>query len=223
MISDIKTILKKSFPSKLREPAERLIGRRVYHTRFDQMKCIFIHIPKTAGTSIGTALFSDGRTGHWKAKAYQWTNNKKFKSYYKFTVVRNPWDRAASAYFYLSRGGKNQNDEKWAKENLKNINSFDQFVTTWMNNESIYSWGHFVPQVDFLKNECGTIDIDYIGRFEQLREDFLIIQKKLNSRAELKLKNSSYKPPYRNLYTKQTRQIIHDLYREDIETFNYEF
>ena len=65
-------------------------------------------------------------------------NYKEFNDYYKFTFVRDPWDRLASAYYFLKDGGFHENDKKWYKENLKEYNNFDDFVNNWVNKKNIY-------------------------------------------------------------------------------------
>ena len=65
-------------------------------------KCIFVHIIKTGGTSIDK-LFR-GRTGHKFAKNYKKdVGNKKWNNYFKFTFVRNPWDKMVSQYFLYTK------------------------------------------------------------------------------------------------------------------------
>ena len=71
---------------------------------FDKKKCIFFHIPKTAGISLVKALFGDLDWGHRDVKYYRNVfNKKKFDSYFKFTFVRNPYDRLFSAYSFLKK------------------------------------------------------------------------------------------------------------------------
>lgn len=73
---------------------------------FDLYRCIFVHIPKAAGISMSRALFGNFAGNHKSVETYQRIFSKKeFNSYFKFTFVRNPWDRLFSAYIYLKRGG----------------------------------------------------------------------------------------------------------------------
>jgi hypothetical protein len=68
-------------------------------------KLIFIHIARTGGTSIETALvgkdwwFFDAQTKHISAKqARMFYGEELWKSYTKFSVIRNPWDRIISMW-----------------------------------------------------------------------------------------------------------------------------
>ena len=64
----------------------------------------YVQIPKTAGTSIGHWLIDHKRTSVYK----EWYNhptleeiNSAIDKNFSFTVVRNPWDRIVSAYYFL--------------------------------------------------------------------------------------------------------------------------
>mgnify|MGYP003150102182 FL=1 len=59
-----------------------------------QHKCVFVHITKTAGSSITKALGeNDNGNPHRNAFDYlKEMGEEKFKEYYKFAVVRNPWE-----------------------------------------------------------------------------------------------------------------------------------
>ena len=71
---------------------------------FDEKKCIFFHIPKTAGISLVKALFGDLDWGHRDVNYYiNVFDKKRFNDYFKFTFVRNPYDRLFSAYSFLKK------------------------------------------------------------------------------------------------------------------------
>ena len=74
---------------------------------------------------------------------------KKFDSYFKFTFVRNPYDRLFSAYTFLKKGGINDQDNNFAKKYLSEYNSFDNFVKFGLIKPEVLSWVHFKPQKDF--------------------------------------------------------------------------
>ena len=86
----------------------------------DKYKIIFIHIPKNAGISIEEALF-DKKIGHKSILQFESHNLKKYHEYFKFTVVRNPYDRLVSAFHFLKKGGRNPVDKAWSDNNLKDI------------------------------------------------------------------------------------------------------
>lgn len=73
---------------------------------FDESKSIFVHIPKCAGVSINKSLYGNLAGGHTTFDEYIIIFEPKcIENYFKFTFVRNPWDRVVSAYFFLQKGG----------------------------------------------------------------------------------------------------------------------
>lgn len=201
---------------------QRVTGVRLYPEAFTKNKCIFIHIPKTAGTSIGEALFGTGRTGHFEWIYYKEIDSESFSNFFKFAFVRNPLDRVVSAYFYLCGGGKNASDAKWARRNLGRFKSFDHFVQEGLPHRSVQQWGHFKRQSDFIC-DGNTIVVDAVGHVETIDSDFSKICTKIGINAELKVKNRSIRKTYENYFkNSDTLEAAIEIYRKDIEIFGYE-
>jgi hypothetical protein len=196
---------------------------------FIQNECIFIHIPKTGGISVTNGLFGQDTGWHLSAKAYIkiFTKNE-FNSFFKFTFVRNPWSRLVSAYHFLKSGGLMPFDKKWAFDNLSQFDTFECFVTNWINRKNVNSYIHFIPQYKFISlNSDLRIIVDYIGRFETLNHDFEIIKSKLRlHNANLPHLNKAVpysSKNYKYYYNEKTRKIVSDVYSKDIELFKYKF
>lgn len=192
---------------------------------FDYYKCIFIHIPKTAGISVSLALFGNLAGGHKKIREYQTIFPKRtFDRYFKFAFVRNPWDRVVSTYFYLIRGGINEADKAWAEQNIIKYPDFKSFVVGWLKVENIYSQIHFVPQFEFLINSNGILDVDFIGRFENLESDFETIKSMVKTGSELEKHNHSKRGlNYTHYYDEETKEIVRKVYKKDIDLFGYTY
>lgn len=193
-------------------------------------KYIFCHIPKTGGTSVKHILLDDKNDddihfdrGHAKmstrlnhARKYNITDT------FKFTFVRNPWDRVVSGYAYLSQGGANTRDADFFNKHISKYSSFDDFVT---NIESVINQGyffgnmnHFTPMIDWLDRP-----IDFVGKLESIDADFKYIKEKLNLTCNLVTKNKSKRKHYKEYYTAKSRDIISDVYASDIEQFDYKY
>lgn len=215
-------ILKKVIPLELRARLADLRGRGVYSGYPNKHKCIFIHIPKAAGTSVTNALFGPV-SRHVPYFEYERANPSKFTKYYKFTFVRNPWDRLLSAYIFLKKGGLNEMDRAWAEENLARFESFEQFVVEWVNEENVWSWAHFIPQYHFVCDKSGAMKMDFVGRQENIDKDFDVIKKQLGLEVELPVLNQTRVRSHHESYTEETREIVARVYARDIELFNYEF
>ncbi len=224
-------------------------------------KCIFIHIPKTAGTSIETAFGhfdnwspqkaisdregQDHRTvrmlqnpfSHLKAFAsqeniveflksikyrYQKHSNinnqltvtpEQYRSYFKFTVIRNPWDRVFSCYRNIMKDKIHRNDIGATKDL-----SFNQFVSRHLDTYLLK------PQTYWIKNYSGKVDLDYICRFENLNEDFVEVCQRLNvQNIQLPHKLKNKKRDYRQEYDHKSILLVEQKYQEEIEMFNYTF
>lgn len=184
-------------------------------------KFIFIHVSKTGGTSIEHALnpnvsldYSDnsnttGNTAfkdkHWSALKYKRECPKEYESYFKFAFVRNPWDRLVSNYKWLVYIGKEQLDFKdWI------INP------TWGFNAYLYS--------RMLCDNNGNKMVDFIGKFENLQEDFNTVCEKIGIPCQqLPHKNKTDHKHYTKYYNNETRQIVAERYAKDIKCFGYTF
>lgn len=210
--------LKLSIPKKLSAPTFK---------PFLEHKCIFVHIPKAAGVSVGYSLFQRHTGNHTTIAEYQMAfSQKEFGSFYKFTFVRNPWDRLLSAYLFLKAGGRNKGDKKWAEEHLSCYSDFTAFVLDWVNPKNVQLGIHFKPQHLFVTNPGSKkLQVDFVGKFESIETDYLTVKKQLGRGGNLKFENSTSDKPsdYRDYYTQQTKEIVAQVYKADIVLFNYSF
>ncbi len=194
---------------------------------FDKNKCIFVHIPKCAGVSIAQSLFGNRGGGHKTIIQYQLIfSSLEFNTYFKFTIVRNPWDRLVSAFTFLKQGGLTENDRVWANNNVNCFPDFHSFVINWVNLRNIYTYYHFVPQHEFLlEPKTKKLSVDFVGKFETLEYDYKKICERLNISASLSKQNKTMDrfDEYRNYYDDQTKNIVANVYQRDIELFGYMF
>lgn len=201
-----------------------LRGRGVYADYANEHKCIFIHIPKAAGTSVALSLF--GRPSrHIRYLEYEKANAWKFHRYFKFSFVRNPWDRLYSAYRFLKKGGMNEIDKRWAEEHLAAFSDFDAFVKGWVNSENIRRWIHFMPQHYFICDDEMKVKMDFVGRLENLDHDFSCVLQRL-SRPNVSLSKVNVAADhkrYQEYYSDEAKDIVSRVYGEDIRVFGYSF
>ena len=193
-------------------------------TGFDELGTIFVHIPKTAGISLNQALFKNMGGSHRSIKNYmRYFSNTEFRKYYKFCFVRNPWDRLASSYFFLKKGGMNKGDYEWAKKQLSSCESFEDFVLNYLQNESVLSYVHFIPQYKFI-SYFDRISVDKVYKFEDMQTAIEDVQDKLSISLVLEHRNKSDKGQgYREYYSELTRDVVAEIYKQDIALFNYKF
>jgi len=192
---------------------------------FEKLRTIYVHIPKAAGTFINGHIINS-HTGHFTISDYQiMYGNNFFKSAFKFTFVRNPWDRLVSAFFYLTGDNCSAEDKKWANQYLSTYKCFEEFVLDLPKSKLFESWIHFIPQYRFICDPFGFIPLDFIGKLENIQRDIGIVCKNLNidGVATLKKKNQSNHMHYANYYSEETANIVCNIYKRDIDLFSYSF
>ena len=212
-----------SITHQLRCRVADLRGRGVYAGWPNENLAIFIHIPKTAGTSVSKTLGLLG-SRHVPAEDYIIANPGKFSRFFKFAVVRNPFDRLLSSYTFLQAGGMNAADARFAQTYVMPFESFEHFVTEGLaHNSDIQRWVHFRPQVVFVCDAAGRNLMDFTGHFEQLTEDYDHIAERLGKPGDLPVTNISRRGDYREAYTPATIDTVRRLYAADLENFEYGF
>lgn len=197
-------------------------------------KFVFVHIPKTAGTSLREALGSlSGRDMEVVAGTKHETP-REFLSAYRsrcgrdpnelqdfvwIAFVRNPWDRFLSLHRYLRLP---HHRRKWPQIPA-DVNDFARLL------EQPPEWTKSIrslrPQTDYIEG-CDP----WIGRFETLTDDFAHLKNLLGFEGRLRhLNQSSLSYPlwpfrfrtHHQELDEQSRQILTSLYAEDIERFGY--
>lgn len=191
---------------------------------FDEYRCIYYHIPKTAGLSVCQGLFGHHGPGHIDARTYRLIFGRAhFEKYFRFTFVRNPWDRLVSAYHFLQAGGLDREDRAWAKRHLGPYPDFPTFVRRGLTPSLARSSIHLRPQVDWL-TVGDDFAVDFVGRFEHLNRDFAHVADTLGIDAALPHVNRSRRDrDYRMAYDETTRDIVRSIYMADVDRFDYTF
>ena len=196
----------------------------IYSLRgFDRLRCIYIHIPKTAGISINTALFGNYGGGHKDVKFYKRVFGPvTYRNYFSFTFVRNPYSRLYSAFKFLKKGGFAPDEKAWAEHNLGAFGTFEQFVNGWVDEKSIHTYNHFRPQFGFVCISGREPEVDFVGRLETINEDFDYICRVLGISNELPCLNKSNADDWTMYYTDEMYRKVYRIYREDFEIFGYD-
>jgi len=171
-----------------------------------ELKCIFIHIIKTGGVSVATALDMNEKQCHLSASQIRKiAGEEAWEKYFKFTIVRNPWDKMVSSYHY--------NHHKWVAPGTP----FEEYIRRWGNGLQVT---RFPPQNSPYINE----KLDFIGHFERLEEDFKTIKDRLgHPEIALLHLNRSERRNYRSYYSAETRKIVEDKFSEDIKQWGFEY
>tara|TARA_A100000164_G_scaffold339938_1_gene335377 strand:- start:228 stop:815 length:588 start_codon:yes stop_codon:yes gene_type:complete len=182
----------------------------------DKHKIIFIHIPRTSGTSIESAFkFNMDKVGgkHLKASEIKRNiGNDKWNNYFKFSIVRNPWERFVSMY---------------SMPFLRKINRLSgKSIDYFFDNYYLPQHESCLTCSEYLDLE----DLNLIGKYEK-RKAFLeelktnlnsdeLIKKNLDNNWERKTINN--KLPWYELFNHRVFDLITSKYIKDIERFNYD-
>jgi hypothetical protein len=200
-------------------------------------KFIYLRTPKTASSSVSVLLekfcgdddivtYVSGEDVCHRPRNFEELNAKNhcdatlakqiigdvlFKKYFKFTCVRNPWDREVSCYWHRIK----KNEQK----NMRQI-SFKHHLELgeqWGNYEKFYKINEKVCMDDFIY-------------FERLENDTKRILNKLNIKfdnslvlPEIKRHTNPRKKHYSRFYNDATRNFVHGKYQNDIRYFEYRF
>jgi len=201
-------------------------------------RCIFVHIPKTGGSSIEDVIWPDTRTeaelwmgfvgplrnryqsgGLQHLLAHQIkaeVGAKTFDAYFKFSIVRNPWDKVVSQYVSMRlrpdlRAFIGLEDDATLAEYLERTAQFEH--VQWM------------PQHRFIHDAEGHNLVDFVGRFETLEADMQHVFARIGFDCpRLPRSNVSERErDYRGYFNADTRRTVARRYAADIEQFKYIF
>lgn len=186
-------------------------------------RAVFVHIPKAAGVSVAVALFGGLGGGHRSLRGYeQVLGERRLRRYFKFTFVRNPFERLLSSFHFLQLGGMTMNDARWARRFVPEGASFEWFVLEQLQLPEVRRFRHFRAQTEFLVDAHGAIGVDFTGRYERLADDFAAICSRLGIRRELPRLNVTEAQPGRDVrWSGAMVDVVRQLYRRDFDLLGY--
>lgn len=212
-------------------------------------RTIFVHIPRTAGSSVEQVfgicgddnrggltpvrpdmLFGLGRFGSKALQHLTASDIRKrvgedvYRSYFKFAFVRNPYDRIVSIY------RRRQDYFSWFTM------SFRDFVLNRLPEsrrplrrllrsrpERVIE-DQFDTQYEYVYDENGRCLVDFVGKYENLRSDFKKICDRAGLQAELPVLNNSLhrkSGTFEEYYDEETRKMVGEMYAKDFDVFGY--
>jgi hypothetical protein len=198
-----------------------------------QNRWLFIHNPRTGGNSLQSILFphSDDRliTGpfadgidrfgirgrytpdkHASIADYaSRLSDDVFAGLFKFTIVRNPWERAISAYFTPMR---------WISRGVQPV---------WVKADFVDALPELPSMTQMLRGASGAIEVDFVLRFESLDADATALFARIGLEGRtLPHRNLGLQArDWRRYYAEEPDliELVGNLFREDAETFSYRF
>ena len=205
-------------------------------------RAIFIHIPKSGGSSVHQYMQSKTGGERWDFHGRRFGDrtdlealqlkspvtqrillqaqhmtagqvkdiigDEIWNSYFKFAVVRNPWDKIVSYYEYgRQTGGRGGTANLTFKE--------------WF-----YAGNPFPKTLPYLETEPGKVGIDYIIRFEKLAQGLSEVCDRLGIpflEAEFPHAKKTERKHYTEYYDDEMRKMVKRKLKADIEQFGYKF
>ena len=145
---------------------------------------------------------------------------------FNFTFVRNPYNRMMSLFGYLK-------NIRFVKRNKGEDCTFEQFINDVINPNGTTAYNSFrkedwsITQYDYCYNKSGKKKMDFIGKYENLQEDFKVLMDKFGINPEeynlphiysghMKLKSYVNHPMFYEFIL-----MVNKLYPKDFDIFGY--
>jgi len=204
----------------------------------EKKKFAFVHIPKTAGSSVAKSLgrsSNDCQFGgmgrpldtHATARQIKAHLGDNYEQYFTFAFVRNPWDRLYSWYSFLCQG-------RTVRAELKMKTQQMGFKTWLLDGEHILK-GTFIEgemivagqqrsQLDWITDGLGKPLVDFIGKFESIDNDYQTVASRVGLQPLITSKErKSNHNPYQEAYDDEMQEFVSLYFADDIRHFGYTF
>ncbi len=207
---------------------------------------LFVHIAKTGGTSVRAALeplrwrdplylpqFVCSRLSHLTGHrigskfprhariiaAREMLPQELFDRLFKFAFVRNPWDLQVSSYHHIRRERPHL---------MEGIDDFPAFIRWKLDPERPYQYHidtSIQLQSDYLIDLHGELLTDFIGKYENLQQDFDKVCQRIGIPAKQlpHKRQATDRNDYRKYYDDTVAEMVASHFRIDIEMFGYRF
>lgn len=210
---------------------------------YTTIRTIFVHNPRAGGSSLErylTLKYAFGKSIGGHATIQDFAKKYKLEDYYKFVIIRNPWDRFVSSYLHLKSHYKNK-----AYQRYIDILGLRQSEFTFSQVLQKYAslplsekqqLIHFLPQYLFMIDKNKKIAVDKIIRFENYKTDIQKVFQEIIKRNpdrnhrfnvdRIPVINASQNKEhqrYQDYYTPEEVKIVEKLYYMDVKLFKYQF
>ena len=205
------------------------------------LRCIFIHIPKCGGTSIENVIWPHPEdlteANLWMGFTSKYRNKYQtgglqhllasqvrlevgldiFNSFYKFTIVRNPWNRTVSQFAYMQ-----SRPDLMDFIGMQPKTEFKTYLGLIQKKQHV----QWMPQTDFILDKDGTLLVDRIGYLESIEKDSSEIFDIIGAYAERSKifhANRSQRKSLDHYYDQESIEIVSEIYSRDINYLKYSF
>ena len=192
-----------------------------------QHKLLFIHIPKNGGTSIEKFFNMMGKDSFYGSNTItesgvlyspqhltpdllqKYLDKDIYNTYFKFSFVRNPYDKVKSEFFWRQRIG--------------DINTNTDFKKWVFNFYGKIDNDHKLPQYKYIFNDNGEKVVNFVGKVENINQDFAKLLDIINyPKKESLSKENINKNRKSVIFDQEIKEKIVDIYSEDFKLFGYD-
>lgn len=188
-----------------------------------ERKLVYLSNPKVACSSIKVSMFGGKPDIHAYTRPCKKTDlTPEMENYYKFSFVRNPYERLVSCY-----------EDKCVKQfrfwdfyffgYLSDVTDFTDFVKRISKIPDCIAEPHFAGQYRLTHDRRGRCLVDYIGKVESLKEEFVPISERfgLLPLPHTNRVASLVDKKWMDYYTLETAELVYRKYKRDFVTFGY--
>lgn len=210
----------------------------------DEKKIIYLNNAKVACTSFKSVIMGLEKQKYYESvhqilqkKALYFDLKEEYNDYFKFTYVRNPFERLVSCYqnkYHTDKKligidkeilGTDFFDLYFVRVNyllgyLDKDQGFESFAKKIVKVPNECADRHFVSQY-FMIYKNDKCLVDFVGKIEELPESFKEIQNKYQL-EELPIYNKTDKGNWMDYYTLEIAELVYKYYKKDFEVFGYE-
>ena len=217
----------------------------IHHTiLLPPQKAIYFFIPKVACSSVKFVLAQTLNLGMQGGDVVEEVHKihfptvpkyqvlTKYKDYFRFCFVRNPWDRLVSCYKDKINYTPGHVYERYNNPFVKYLTesgffkpdmSFEDFVGVVCQIPDSHAEGHFRSQHLFVEDEQGRLLVDFIGKFETMDRDFAAVKRRIDLKGTVPHLRKTGHKPYWEFYNERTIEMVAQRYQRDIQLFNFQF
>ena len=182
------------------------------------MRSLFIYINKTGGSSICAALNLPKQHSTARELAKE-VGESAWRKSFKFSFVRNPWDKVVSQYHYRVKrdqtllGSVPVTFPDWVRLTYRDRDE------RWYDKPKM-----FLSQFDWLVSENGRMELDFVGRFENMSVDFAALAVHLGAVGDpFPHLNATVRGHYCEYYDSESEEIVRENFASDLVVFGYKF
>lgn len=176
--------------------------------KYQYNETVLKKITRNINKNLNSSYFKELPPKHSTYEEYLNFFGKKYNNYFSFAFSRNPFSWQVSIFHYMKE------QVNHPQHNIIKNFSFDEYIY-WRCNEDHDLQNKFV----FDKNK--NLKISYLGKLENINNDFKFVCKELNIKNELKHINQTKHSNYRSYYSTLSEKMILKYYEEDFDLLGY--